>query len=176
MQFLNWLGSTQGLLSTLACLLIFVAVGWLVLRWSQGYIGYGMMLDYSARTKSVYVASRLLKSPAGRAHVRIFSKLIIYNDVPMFFDTKEEFLAAWKKLKPHQVGDVARCQFDIGDNVHNVTMAAEMIYGSIPVYGPPLPPQDDEWRFKRGLVVCKRTGQLVPIVRMSNAVFDRIFR
>lgn len=123
----------------LALLLVFALLLWrFVYKLRYRYIGYGWVFDW--KDGEVFVLTRLLKSPSGRAEVQLGARILEYNGEPMVFDSREDFLAIYKTLRAKKVGQKVsvkiRESFSRGEfQERTITMEAEVIWGPIPYYG-----------------------------------------
>lgn len=152
-----------------------ILTGIIIWKYIHSHIGIGCILRH--KDGSVYIEARLLKGPAGRAEIPNGCKILSWNEFPMQFQTREEFFEAWERIRPQQVGESVSIWYEWQGQKHYACVTAERIYTTIPTYAPPLPyPQDDEWRIKRTLRECKKTGQWVMGHRLSETALDEILR
>ena len=183
MQFWYWLDTRQGLLTTLVFLVIFVLAVWWVWKFSKRYVGIGTVFGYynseGKALNGVFVLSRLLDSPAHKAGLQKWDQLLEYNGTPMQFDTQGALTEFFKKeLRTSRVGDRVRCKIKRNKKVFDIVAEAAVIQGSIPVHLPQVfssPHDDDYGDYHYGLVVCERTGEWVPTMRLSDGKLMRIF-
>lgn len=136
-------------------------------RIHRPYIGYGWMLDW--RDGKVIVLSRLLKSPSGRAGVKIGSVLLSYNGDKMSFRTVEDFTSYMDARTEPDLDEAATfCLQEHGRKV-TIEMRAETIRSRIPYY-PPLPPLTAWGRMctKEYIRYCRATGQRYIVRRLSG--------
>lgn len=139
---------------------------WFNTKPEKPYIGYGWKLGW--RDGHVYVLSRLLKSPAGRAGVRIGSRVRTYAGHEMNFESAIAFREFMENLVRPEPGASATFCLSVGDTEETITMVAEKIFPPIPYY-PPLPPLDPSRRHlvNEGMFYCTLTGQIVPTRSVS---------
>lgn len=143
------------------------------------YIGYGWKLRWNDGV--VYVASRHLDTPAGRAGVSIGSIMLVYDGHPMQFATKEEFLEAIESFgQPKVIGHESAFLLSYQGKEYSVTLASEVIRGPIRVNNIPSEAKLDAMmrdpNISVGMVVCERTGQIVPTARLSDDAVDAVLR
>ncbi len=145
-------------------------------RFQLPRIGYGWVLDYRKKTSSVYIKTRLLKGPAGRAGIPIGAKLINFNGIKMNFGTRDEFIEAWKRIRPTKVSDCCHGRISMPDgSSKEFSMVAQIIWRRIPVYDGVISPNDETGNTKQQFGICKRTGAWIFTTREAPAVLDRIF-
>lgn len=170
-----------------SALIAILALGAWYFKYRHRYIGFGWVLDHYKEDGSTRIVSHLLKSPAGREKIPLGSQLLKWNEVNFEKLTREEFQKRLEKLQPLRIGEeaVSRIRYPenaitkhLDNDTFVVRMRAEIIQGPIPVHRDYsfFPLQDDEWRYKRGMAVCKRTGQWFPTVRLSEEALDRTIR
>lgn len=146
------------------CVIAFILLCARLSRYDERYapfVGYGWKLGW--RQGRVVVLSRLLKSPSGRAKVRMGSVVLEFAGHPMKFESAEEFKAFMETLPRPAIGEVQAFRILDDTGEHVVELVAETIYPPIPYYSP-LPPLDDpaeRYLFKHGMFICERTGQVV---------------
>lgn len=137
------------------------------------HLGYGMVLIRRKSDGTVWVASRLLQSPAGYAGVKLFSKLIQVNDVRMSFPTDQEF-GYWAVHSIPKEGCEDLFLFADGSQVH---MAPVLITEDIPVYWSPnekncAVPHPD---VHLGLTWCEKTGQYIPTAHITTEALAEVY-
>lgn len=143
----------------------------------ERYIGYGWKLEWLDGV--VYVRSRHLNTPAGRAGVIIESVMLSYDGHPMEFATKEEFLEAINRFgRPKEVGHESTFRLRHQEKEYEVTLKAEVIHG--PIRYNHIPNEAEMEAMQRdpnvvvGMLDCLETGQLVPTVRLSEEAVDAV--
>lgn len=166
---------TLGLQIVGVAIVLAILIYAVVSRIHRPYIGYGWMLDW--RDGKVIVLSRLLKSPSGRAGVKIGSVLLSYNGKKMNFKTAEDFTSYMDARPEPDFDEVA--VFCLQENGRKVTieMRAETIRSRIPYY-PPLPPLTAWGRMstKEDVGYCRATGQHYIIRRLSGFGYEMMTR
>ena len=151
---------------------------WFRLR--HRYIGAGWVLNFKNDDGTVYVETRLLKSPAGAAGVHLGDRLVTYNDIAELnlgdIALSEE---RFKKLEQalgfrnHHKGDPIDCILERNGELISVNMRAGIVQGPIPIYDlPPMIEPEDEHLFRTHLQVCKKTGVWVPTMSLSEHAID----
>lgn len=121
------------------------------------HIGYGMALVRKEKDGSVWVASRLIGSPAWKCGIKNNSQVYSVNGVLLHFGTEEEFLFWREKNKPI-LGKKERWIFDDGIVAN---LAPAYIFSSIPVYWSPNNKDNTNQEdpvFRSRLSYCTKTG------------------
>jgi hypothetical protein len=140
----------------------------------ERYVGYGWSLGW--REGKVIVLSRFLDSPSGREQVRIGSCLLQHNGTAMEFESGEGFRNFMLSQPRPTLGELSTFRLKFGDEEKEVVLAAEMIQGPIPVYTFPSIDPSDAWKYRQGLLYCRRTGQMVPVLSPSDSLMDQLGR
>ncbi|GEM_PF-2469815 len=132
---------------------------WVVYKLRHRYIGYGWEFDW--KDGEVFVLTRLLDSPSGRAKVRFGARILEYNGKPLEFKSQEELRAFTPILRAKKIGQKAVVKIREGDTERTVTMRAEVIWGPIPYYGSWSSEYMDRMQTEGHFVpdYCKRTGE-----------------
>lgn len=140
------------------------------------HLGNGMVLARNRDDGTVWVASRLVDSPSGRAGVKNQSRVLSRNDQNALFASDEEF-RAWTRGNK---GKKAIWEFEGGIVVE---LIPEMIKTRVPVYWVP----GESFRKERegldrsdivrkGMKICLKTNQLVPLYSPSDLAIERLLR
>lgn len=133
-----------------------------------------MVLELRKSDGTVWVASRLLDSPAGRAGVKLFSQVIEINYKPMLFSGIQDF-RNWAKNAPPQEGCEESFLFA---DCTRVRMMPELIDEEIPVYWSPNNDRDVSAHIPDlhcGLEFCEKTGQYVHTEKISPDILKQIY-
>ena len=124
------------------------------------YVGTGMVLEY--RLGYIYVASRLLKSPAGEAGIDVGSCLVSFEGAAMVFDEPEEFEAVWEMVRPKDAKHKVQCVFELpSEEQKELTLPVAWIEGPIPVYVP----ARRRARWGQRSEICPYTGQVITRIK-----------
>lgn len=173
---LNWVVLAPLLLVAV----VIVAVGF-YRRWRR-YVGFGFMLGYYDEgriVEGVRVLSRLIESPAGRAGIQKWDRIVGVNDEVLSIKKPGELTAFWGKFsRTLKAGDRVKFNIQRGFDTFEVELVAEVIQGPIPVHLPrarPSPDDVDYHDYHYGMAVCTRTGEWVPTMGLSDSVIKRIF-
>jgi len=140
------------------------------------HIGYGMVLVRQESDGTVWVASRLLNSPAGKAEVQNQSKVLMVDDQPVRFLTENSFKEWVKKSKP-----VPRKEqvWLFSDGLH-LKLKPELITCPIPVWWSPNSEYAFSYEhnpdFNTGLFWCTKTGQFVFRRSISFSALESAYR
>ena len=157
-----------------ACVIVLGFAARYICRRKNRHVGLGWMLGWDQKTGGVYVLSRLIKSPSGRAGVSIGSRLSTYKKKELVFASSDEFLQ-WAKSVRHYFGQSVEFSTEDSGGKRKFTLQEEVIQGPIPVY-----PQTPGWvgddSFTHGLAYCPQTGQWVPTTRISDQALTRAFK
>jgi hypothetical protein len=138
------------------------------------HLGNGMVLARNKDDGTVWVTSRLIDSPSGRAGVQNQSRVLSHNGQNALFASDEEFLSWTKGNK----GKKAIWEFEDGIVVE---LVPEMIKTKIPVYW--LPGKTFEAKeksakrnpnFTQGMFICGKTEQFIATRKISNEVIRRL--
>ncbi len=157
-------------------LLIFVAsfCFW-YFSYRHWHLGEGMVLAWNKDDGTVWVASRLVDSPSGRAGVENRSRVLSRNDQKALFATGEEFLM-WSKGNK---GKKATWEFEGGLVVE---LVPETIKTVIPVYWVPgesfrmeCEKRDRSDLLRKRVNLCGKTGQYVPLYSPSDLAIKRLY-
>jgi len=151
---------------------------WHRLHWR--YVGFGIVFEHLKDGRTL-VASRLYKSPAGEAGVRIGARLVNYDGIDMRSTTAAECRERMKQAGPKRVGDIRQLSFEYTDEEgrvqqQTVTLRAYRNTESIPVWRSVYLPQDDPdaWMYHRGVMYCEKTHQFVLTASLSDEALDQI--
>lgn len=157
---------------------VLLLIAWYVIwKIKHRYVGCGMVIDHFPDGK-IFIPSRLIKSPAGRAGIANGAELIEYNGEKVQGLPVAEWKNIVARLGPKRVGDTLACVVRQNGEEKHVTMQAEMIQGPIPIYRTGGPPRDynHDDRVRYGLAVCTRTGQFITTSRLSDSAIESVFR
>lgn len=120
-------------------------------------IDYGWILAW--QDGNVYVVTRLLKSPAGRAGVAIGNRILSWNDTPMSFASAAEFEAWGHSHAPRTVGEKVRVVIAAYETRREVTMAADWVEKRIPIHSSnPDSRHSNPLLLRSNPRVCPKTG------------------
>jgi hypothetical protein len=104
------------------------------------HIGYGVILVFWKEGGTVWIASRLIGSPAHRHGIENFSRLVSVDGKEIKFSSLEEFQKWMKKTKPKRGDKVCWITVAEMDGVKEeikAIMTPELILSEIPVYWDP---------------------------------------
>lgn len=138
------------------------------------HLGNGMVLARNRDDGTLWVASRLVDSPSGRAGVQNRSRVLSRNGQKALFASDEEFLSWMEENK----GKKATWEFE--DDLI-VELVPEMIKMSIPVYWLPGKTFEAQERFSKrnpdltqGGLLCGKTEQFVATRKISDEAIRRL--
>jgi hypothetical protein len=138
------------------------------------HLGNGMVLARNKDDGTVWVASRLVDSPSGRAGVKNQSRVLFRNNKKLIFQTDEEFLSWVRESK----GTVATWTFEGGLVVE---LVPEMIRTEIPVYWVPgesfreeRAKLDRNELVRKGMMICRTTEQHIPLYSVPSKIMRRL--
>lgn len=137
-------------------------------RTRKAKLGVGIVLVRKESDGTIWVASRLLQSPAGREGVQLYERVISINGRAMFFSSNLEF-AEWAEDHPSILGKPQTWVFANGQILY---LHPELIKEEIPVYwipemAKPINPTH-EGAVRPGLEYCNKTGQYIPKSKLSQ--------
>ena len=154
--------------------LIVLFFAWL-LYFRHFHIGFGMILVRKQSDGTVWVASRLLGSPAWKHGVQNQSQVLRVDEQDMVFSSDEAF-GLWGEEHPLALGKKERWIFS-GGIVAN--LEPTLITQKIPVYWSPndeeLSSLTNRGMTNPGLEYCKLTGQYVKKGRISIQALKEAF-
>lgn len=141
-------------------------------------LGNGIVFARNPDDGTVWVASRLVDSPSGRAGVQNCSRVLLCNGQTLIFASDEHFLAWHASVK----GTIAVWTFVGGPST--VVLVPELIkQETIPSYWEPGEAfqKDSEQRdrnpvLKKGRKLCEETGQYVPLYSLSESAIQSVSR
>ena len=148
------------------------------------YIGAGWVLNFKNDDGTVYVETRLLKSPAGVAGVHLGDRLVTYNGVDIAELNLGDIALSeerFKKLKQalgfrdHRKGDWIDCILERNGELISVNMHADVIQGPIPIYAlPPMIEPEDKHLLRTHVQVCEKTGVWVVTQSLSEHAINLV--
>lgn len=157
--------------------LFFVVLATLLYYWffhfRHWHIGFGWVLVRKESDGTVWVVSRLIRSPSGKGGVRLFSQVAFIDGVEMSFRSYAEFEAWERDAKPKR-GEESVCIFADGEVVR---MTPVLIRERIPVYWSPNMKTENLPRYYAtyGLGWCDKTEQYIYTSRLSREVVRETF-
>ena len=167
----------SSLLISLFLSVIFLSLLSWFLYFRHWHVGVGVVLEFKAKDNSVWIISRLVESPAGRAGVENYSKVLTIDGFSMNFPSKEEF-CEWLKNNPSTLGKKEIWELEErGIIFSSVEMVPKIIKTSIPVYGPlqKIPVGAYPMVYKQGMFYCNKTGRIVVTTAVSPQTYRNIF-
>jgi hypothetical protein len=146
------------------------------------HVGFGVDLRMRTSDGTVWVCSRLLNYPAHEAGITNRQRVISIDGMPLRFAPEKEF-KRWFKVSSPQLGVeqrwvVEECDGELVTQKIAV-MKPVLVATSIPDYWSPnrsypeIPLND--WRIRRGLAFCVKTGQLRFTYSLSNAALQGVY-
>ncbi len=155
---------------TLVLVFIELALAWATYRFfKQWYVGFGWLLDYDKKSQQVYIVSRLLDSPSGRAGVKNKSRLLNYNGIPLIFSSGQEWLQFFESLPKLRNGEERSFLIQEGKEVRSITLRATVIRGPIPYYAEFTPQSQRKFDIVYGIRRCSRTDLYFETRRLNKA-------
>lgn len=137
------------------------------------HVGFGMVLIRKESDGTVWVASRLLRSPSGKAGVKLFSQVAFVDGILMSFPSNAHF-EAWARAAKPKRGQESVYIFVDGTLAQ---LAPALIKEKIPVYWSPNMEMDNlpNRYVSRGLRWCNKTGQYIHTRRISREILREVF-
>ncbi len=163
------------------CLVLCVAtILWLCL-FRHWHVGFGERLFLRMSDGTVWIGSRLIKSPAGKHGIGNQQRVLSINGHRMTFRSFREYEAWFRKNKP-KLGERQTWIVQGKDGIITVTMEPVLITTRIPWYGNPNVREVGDGllhdtRIKRGLYFCTKTGQYITTESISShAILETYFQ
>lgn len=153
-----------------------VVLGLLLLwrfKFRHFHTGFGVILRRRESDGTVWVCSRLLGYPAHRAGIEGRTRVVSIDGHPMLFWSTEE-LAAWVRTHAPVRGKEETWVVQSGAQRSTVCMKPVLVTTSIPdEWNPnqkasPAMQIRPDYRFRRGLAVCTKTGMMRVTYRLTD--------
>lgn len=165
----------SSLLVSIFVLTIVVSACMWIYYFRHYHIGYGMVLIRRKSDGTVWVASRLLNSPAGAAGVQNRTQVESVNGETMMFPIEASFRYWAHRSKP-KLGQAMEWTFTNG---LRVSLKPKFIQQKIPTYWNPNTLPFGEKSFNQdvniGLGWCPKTGQYITTTSISPTALKEIY-
>jgi len=143
------------------------------------HFGNGMILAWNPDDGTVWVASRLVDSPAGRAGVQVQMKVLFVDGVPMVFQKGKTF-EAWGVNTLSRRGKTHHFVFEDGPDVKITNV---FLKGTAPVYwrpGTSFAKMENSRAHNplltQGMIFCEDTQQHVPSRGLTDDAIRSVSR